>query len=246
MTGSTPGMPMQTGQVAELGGRPNCVLQPQNSLVLRQQLDVDFQADDDAIRKVRHVRLGCYGGRRKGQSTRAGRREQRGRIAAGPFTPCVQVKGKDRTFSRWVAKRRAAAVLPAARAPSGRWIATVRIAAGACGEETLRTRRRTSPGSRSAPTRSASEGRGQEPNPSLALWVGVSRRQPEVLRQNLLHHAPRHVGQAEVAAGVAERQLLVVQPQQVQDRGVEVVDVDGVLGDVDAVVVGGADGRGRP
>ena len=33
MTGSTPGMPKQTGQVAELGGRPNSVVQPQNSLV---------------------------------------------------------------------------------------------------------------------------------------------------------------------------------------------------------------------
>src|SRR5208282_600987 len=33
MTGRTPGIPVQTGHVAELGGRPNCVLQPQNSLV---------------------------------------------------------------------------------------------------------------------------------------------------------------------------------------------------------------------
>src|SRR5260370_39435284 len=33
MTGSVPGMPQQTGQVAELGGSPNCVLHPQNSFV---------------------------------------------------------------------------------------------------------------------------------------------------------------------------------------------------------------------
>jgi hypothetical protein len=33
MTGNTPGMPMQMGQVAELGGNPNCVLQPQNNFV---------------------------------------------------------------------------------------------------------------------------------------------------------------------------------------------------------------------
>jgi len=33
ITGSTPGMPMQTGQVAVLGGRPNFVLHPQNSLL---------------------------------------------------------------------------------------------------------------------------------------------------------------------------------------------------------------------
>ena len=33
MTGSVPGMPMQTGQVAELGGKPNLVLHPQKSFV---------------------------------------------------------------------------------------------------------------------------------------------------------------------------------------------------------------------
>ncbi len=33
MTGKTPGMPIHTGQVAELGGKPNLVLQPQKSLV---------------------------------------------------------------------------------------------------------------------------------------------------------------------------------------------------------------------
>ena len=33
MTGKTPGMPMHTGHVAEFGGSPNLVLQPQKSLV---------------------------------------------------------------------------------------------------------------------------------------------------------------------------------------------------------------------
>src|SRR3954470_14298989 len=49
-----------------------------------------------------------------------------------------------------------------------------------------------------------------------------------------------HVGQAEVAAGVAGGQPLVGQPQQVQDRRVQVVDVNLVGGGVPAVVVGGA------
>ena len=44
---------------------------------------------------------------------------------------------------------------------------------------------------------------------------------------------------------MAEGQPFVVEAQQVQDRGVEVVDVDGVLGDVDAVFVGRAVGRCR-
>src|ERR1700730_19346227 len=33
MTGSEPGRPRHTGHVAEFGGSPNCVLQPQNSFV---------------------------------------------------------------------------------------------------------------------------------------------------------------------------------------------------------------------
>ena len=48
----------------------------------------------------------------------------------------------------------------------------------------------------------------------------------------------RHVGQAEVAALEAVGEPRVVDAQAVQDRGVEVVDVDGVSDDVVAVVVG--------
>jgi hypothetical protein len=33
ITGKTPGMPMQTGQVEEFAGKPNFVLQPQNNFV---------------------------------------------------------------------------------------------------------------------------------------------------------------------------------------------------------------------
>ncbi len=46
------------------------------------------------------------------------------------------------------------------------------------------------------------------------------------------------VGQAEVAALEPVGQLRVVDAEQVQDRGLEVVDVDRVLGDVVAEVVG--------
>ena len=49
-----------------------------------------------------------------------------------------------------------------------------------------------------------------------------------------------HVGQAEVAAGVAVGELLVVEAQQVQDRGVQVVDVDLVLDGLEAELVGRA------
>ena len=47
-----------------------------------------------------------------------------------------------------------------------------------------------------------------------------------------------HVGQAEVAALESEGEPFVVDAEQVQDRGLEVVDVDRVAGDVHAEVVG--------
>ena len=54
-----------------------------------------------------------------------------------------------------------------------------------------------------------------------------------------------HVREAEVAALVAEGEAFVVEAEEVQDGGVEVVGVDGVFGDVEAEVVGLAiDGAG--
>ena len=53
-------------------------------------------------------------------------------------------------------------------------------------------------------------------------------------------HLAVHVGQPVVPALVLERQLGVVDPQAMQDRGVQVMDVDGVASDVVAEVVGRA------
>src|SRR4051794_8913291 len=47
-----------------------------------------------------------------------------------------------------------------------------------------------------------------------------------------------HVGQPIIAALRAERQAFVIDPQAVQDRGVEVVDVNRIAHDVVAVIVG--------
>src|SRR4051794_9471307 len=58
--------------------------------------------------------------------------------------------------------------------------------------------------------------------------------------QYLADDATVDVGQAEVAAGVAVGEGLVVEAEQVEDRGVEVVDVDGVGHGLVAEVVGGA------
>ena len=50
--------------------------------------------------------------------------------------------------------------------------------------------------------------------------------------QEVLHDRPVHIGQPMVPPLVLERQLGVVNPQAVQNRGVQVVDVHRVLGDV--------------
>ena len=55
-----------------------------------------------------------------------------------------------------------------------------------------------------------------------------------------------HVRQAEVAPGVAVRQLLVVEAQQVQDRRLQVVDVDLLLDRLEAELVGRPVGQCRP
>ena len=47
-----------------------------------------------------------------------------------------------------------------------------------------------------------------------------------------------HIGQAKTAPLILERQPLVVDAQQVQDRCMEIVNVNGVLGDVVAVRIG--------
>ena len=48
------------------------------------------------------------------------------------------------------------------------------------------------------------------------------------------------IRQPVIAALVTEREALVVEPQAVEDRGVYVVDMHGVLDDVVTEIVGGA------
>src|SRR5207253_1390871 len=63
------------------------------------------------------------------------------------------------------------------------------------------------------------------------------------LRQDVLHYPPMDVRQPEVASGVAEGQALVVEAEEVQDGGLQVMDVDRVIDDVEAEVVGGTVGE---
>ena len=76
-----------------------------------------------------------------------------------------------------------------------------------------------------------------------ALRLGV---RPEVAPrslksgQNFLGDFSMHVGQSEVSPGVSIRQLLMIQPEQVQDRGVPVVNVHTPLNRLVAVRIGGS------
>ncbi len=53
------------------------------------------------------------------------------------------------------------------------------------------------------------------------------------------------IGETEVAAGMAESELLVVQPQKVEDGGMEVVDVDGIFLGFEPKLVRGTVDRAR-
>ena len=46
-------------------------------------------------------------------------------------------------------------------------------------------------------------------------------------REDLLHEFAMHVGEAEITAGVTIGQALVVDAEEVQDGGVDVMDIDG-------------------
>ncbi len=63
-------------------------------------------------------------------------------------------------------------------------------------------------------------------------------RRLDVSGQNLFHHVAMDVRQAEIAALEPIGQPLVIDPEAVQQRGVEIVNMDRILGDVVAEVVG--------
>src|SRR5690348_6779568 len=65
---------------------------------------------------------------------------------------------------------------------------------------------------------------------------------PWLPSKDLFHYLAGHVGQALVPAAVAEGQALVVQAEQVQDGGVEVVDAHLPLDRPHAELVGRPDG----
>src|SRR4051812_3697576 len=61
---------------------------------------------------------------------------------------------------------------------------------------------------------------------------------PSSSRKDLFHHAARHIRQPELPALEQIRELLVIDPHQMQNRRLQVVDMHSALGYVKSVVVG--------
>ena len=67
----------------------------------------------------------------------------------------------------------------------------------------------------------------------LSWMTRVSARRVPSSRHDLFDDLAVHVGQPVIAAGVAERELLVVRAKKVQDHRVQVVDLTPVLDGLD-------------
>jgi hypothetical protein len=58
------------------------------------------------------------------------------------------------------------------------------------------------------------------------------------LRQNLLHDAAMHIRQAELAALEAIGEAFVIDAEAMENRGLEVVDVHGILQGIETEIIG--------
>jgi len=58
-----------------------------------------------------------------------------------------------------------------------------------------------------------------------------------LLRQQLLHHMPMHIRQPKMPTLILIRQTLMINPQQMQNRGVEIVNVNTVLNHIVTVLI---------
>ena len=80
----------------------------------------------------------------------------------------------------------------------------------------------------------------------IGLMLTPMARRPVPLRQDFGDDFAGDVGEAEVATLEFVGQAEVVDAGAVEDGGLQVVDVDGALGDVVPVIVGGAEGDAGP
>src|ERR1043165_7427248 len=65
----------------------------------------------------------------------------------------------------------------------------------------------------------------------------------KISREQVLQHVSAHVGQAQVAAAVAENKALMIETEQVEDGRVEIRDGDDILNGAVTVVVSGTVGQ---
>src|SRR5262245_58175508 len=70
--------------------------------------------------------------------------------------------------------------------------------------------------------------------------LNYPRRLPR-LGQYLFHNLSLHIGQPEIATLVAECEFFVIETEQVEERGLEIVDLDFVPGNAEAEFVGFAE-----
>ena len=75
---------------------------------------------------------------------------------------------------------------------------------------------------------------------TFRVWAQSGRNKPRRFTQRFPDDPSVHVGQAEVSPCVAVRELLVIEAQQMEDRGVEVVNVHLVGRRGEAELVGGS------
>ena len=84
----------------------------------------------------------------------------------------------------------------------------------------------------------------QRHRPKSMLRRAVPRRGAGYSSQEVFDDVAVDVGEAEVAAGVVIGEVFVVEAEEVKDGGLEVVDVDLFVSNMEAEVIGGTVGAG--
>src|SRR5262245_65242797 len=82
----------------------------------------------------------------------------------------------------------------------------------------------------------------ETPMPCARAWCAYWNVPSLGSRQELSHYLARHIGESEVAALEAVDEAGVVESEEVEDRCLKIMDVDGILGNAEAEVVGSAEG----
>lgn len=101
--------------------------------------------------------------------------------------------------------------------------------------KSVHSRRSPTPDSALVPIKDLQQSPLRSSRPTAAAETG-NRRPPQdrALCQEFLHDPPADVGQPEVASHVPIGESLVIKPHQMQDRRLQVMDMHGILDNVEA------------